>query len=49
MLRYGGLRLYRRARPLFVGLILGEFASVGIWLAIDALMGLHGHDFFPAP
>jgi len=49
MLRYGGLRLYRRARPFFVGLILGEFASVAIWLTIDSLMGLHGHDFFPAP
>jgi hypothetical protein len=34
LLRYGGLRLYRRNIPLFLGLILGEFiADSGVSIA----------------
>jgi hypothetical protein len=47
ILRYGGLRLYRKVRPFFIGLILGEFASVALWLGVDAYAGKQGHDFFP--
>ncbi|HIE52967.1 MAG TPA: hypothetical protein EYP85_14545 [Armatimonadetes bacterium] len=31
IIRYGGLRLYRRAVPFFLGLILGDFVSGAIW------------------
>ena len=31
LLRYGGLRAYRRALPLFLGLVLGEFIVGSDW------------------
>jgi hypothetical protein len=31
LLRYGGLRLYRQALPLFMGLVLGEYVGGGLW------------------
>lgn len=31
ILRYGGMRLYSRARPLFLGMVLGEFTMAVIW------------------
>ena len=45
--RYGGLRLYRRLRPFFIGLIIGEFVAVVFWLAADGIIGVKGHDLFP--
>jgi hypothetical protein len=38
ILRYGGIKLYRTARPLFLGMILGEFASALFWTAANALL-----------
>lgn len=49
VLRYGGLRPYRTLRPAFLGMIIGEFASVAIWLAVDAALGMKGRDLFPGP
>jgi hypothetical protein len=31
VLRYGGMRLYRRSLPFFLGLILGDFLNGGFW------------------
>jgi hypothetical protein len=31
LLRYGGLRRYRQALPLFLGLILGDFVTGPAW------------------
>jgi len=31
ILRYGGAVLFRKLKPFFYGLILGEFASAGLW------------------
>lgn len=31
VLHFGGLRLYRRGLPLFLGLIIGEYVAGGIW------------------
>ncbi|UCH34106.1 MAG: hypothetical protein JSV65_16385 [Armatimonadota bacterium] len=39
VLRYGGLRLYRRALPLFLGLVLGDYVMGAIW----ALIGVFRH------
>ncbi|MDO8587040.1 MAG: hypothetical protein Q7T82_08370 [Armatimonadota bacterium] len=39
LLRYGGIRAFRMFRPLFLGLIFGEFASAILWAAITALAG----------
>jgi hypothetical protein len=38
ILRYGGIKLFRAARPLFLGMILGEFASALFWTAANALL-----------
>ncbi|MFO8079293.1 MAG: DUF6785 family protein [Armatimonadota bacterium] len=37
IVRYGGMRLYQRLRPLFFGLILGEFSQAVIWATISAI------------
>ena len=41
LLRYGGLRAYRRALPLFLGLILGEFSAGFLRTLIDLAFGLY--------
>jgi hypothetical protein len=40
LLRYGGMRLYKQAIPLFTGLALGHFATAGIfWGLVGAFSG----------
>jgi len=46
ILHFGGTRMFRRARPVFLGLVLGEFLAAGLWLAIDSITGVQGHRFF---
>jgi hypothetical protein len=46
--RFGGLRLYRQARTFFLGLILGDFLMMGVWLLIDAVLGVRGFFIFGA-
>lgn len=48
IIKYGGERLFRTLRPLFLGLILGEFITDGIWLLIDLLTGSTGHVLYNA-
>lgn len=48
VLRYFGHKTYRFLRPFFLGLILGEFLTAGLWLIVDAIMGVQGHSIFPA-
>lgn len=48
VLRYSSLRLYRRLRPFFVGLVVGEFLGVALWLVVDACTGTTGHALFPS-
>ncbi len=43
LLRYGGHTAFRRARPLFLGLILGAMLAAGVWLLIDGFTGLRDH------
>ncbi|MCC6483418.1 MAG: hypothetical protein IT209_01120 [Armatimonadetes bacterium] len=38
ILRYGGMKLYLKARPVFLGLIMGEFLSAILWTAISAIL-----------
>jgi hypothetical protein len=45
VLKVGGISLYRRTRPLFLGMILGSFATAGVWLVIDGLTGQPGSVF----
>ena len=37
LIRFGGLILYSRAKPIFVGLVVGHFAGAGVSFVIDAL------------
>lgn len=46
ILRYGGMKGFVRARPLFLGLVLGEFAMAGLWLAINAMTGVKDFRIF---
>ena len=45
LLRFGGARLYRAARPVFVGLIVGETAAGGFWLVVAIVLHATGHEF----
>ena len=42
ILRYGGTRAYTRARPFFLGLVLGEYTAAFLWLLIDGMAGVRG-------
>jgi len=44
--RYGGPRLLGAVRPFFLGLILGQFAVIAFWLAIDVITGAQGHGLY---
>jgi hypothetical protein len=45
ILRLGGASLYRNAMPAFLGLILGEIAAAGFWLAFNLARLSLGFDF----
>jgi len=46
VLKYGGPRLYRRTRPFFLGLILGQYTTAGVWLVIDFFTGMTDNAIF---
>jgi len=46
VVRYGGLKLFQKLRPLFLGLILGQFTCNGTWILIDAIAGGRGNRIF---
>ena len=46
VLRYGGVLLYRRTRPFFLGLILGHYAAGGLWCVIDGFTGMTANHLF---
>lgn len=35
MMKYGGMRLYVRSRPFFLGMVLGEFSMAVIWALVS--------------
>ncbi len=37
LIRFGGLMLYNRAKPFFIGLVVGHFTGAGISFVIDAI------------
>ena len=39
LVRYGGAKITQRARPFFLGLIVGDLLSGGLWALIDSLAG----------
>ncbi len=46
--RYGGVKIYRKARPIFLGLIFGEFVMAVFWTVISAIFHTRA-PFFPWP
>jgi hypothetical protein len=46
ILKYGGPALFQRARPFFLGLILGQFAVAGLWLIIDYFTGMTDNNIY---
>jgi hypothetical protein len=47
IIRYGGARLYSRAKNMFMGLVVGEVMAVLFWSAIAAILALSGRDYVP--
>jgi len=47
VIRFSGAIAYHRFKSAALGLILGEFICVGIWLVVDAITGTTLHRVFP--
>ena len=46
VLHYGGAHIYRRFIPAALGLILGELVTGGLWVGVDLITGMRGHEIF---
>jgi hypothetical protein len=47
VLRYGGVPVYERSRPFFLGLILGDFFNIALWIVVEGLTGVKDHFLYP--
>ena len=47
ILKSGGIGYYRRFRPLFMGLIIGEFGIVGAWMVLGMFTGVNYQHALP--
>ncbi len=43
VLKYGGVSLYMKTRPFFMGLTLGQFVTAGVWYVVDFVTGTSGN------
>jgi hypothetical protein len=46
VLHHGGVKFYRSVKPFFLGLILGQYMSGGLWIVIDGFTGMRGNYLF---
>jgi hypothetical protein len=46
VLRFGGIKLYRKIFPFFLGLILGEYLVGGGWVVIGVLFNMEVYSFY---
>lgn len=46
VLHYGGVVLYRKTRPFFLGLILGHYVAGGLWIVLDGFTGMTANHLF---
>ncbi|MCM8818495.1 MAG: hypothetical protein NC915_03330 [Candidatus Omnitrophica bacterium] len=46
VLRYGGAKIYEKLKPLFIGLIIGQFVISGLFLIVDFLTNKTGNTIF---
>jgi len=45
IMKYGGIRVYQKAKEFFLGLVLGAFTTAGIWILIGFFTGQKGFVF----
>ena len=45
VMKFGGASLYRKTRPFFVGIIVGEAVCLGMWSIVDYFTGKVGNVF----
>jgi hypothetical protein len=45
LVRYGGSRLYRSAKPFFIGLIVGEVFAAAFWCIVPTLYVVCGKPY----
>ncbi len=48
VLKYGGMRLHRKATTFFFGVILGEYCTGGFWSLMSVLLQQRTYDFYHA-
>lgn len=46
ILRFGGINLYRRGFPFFLGLLLGEYLVGGAWVVIGVIYNIEVYSFY---
>ena len=46
LLKVGGIRLYRKALPFFLGLLLGEYIVGGAWVIVRVFSGIQVYSFY---
>jgi len=45
-LKYGGPKLYLKLRPLFLGLVLGQYTGAAFWTIVDVITGMRENSTF---
>ena len=45
LILFGGARLYRRLRPVFIGLIIGEVMAAIVWFSVSGILALYGQPY----
>jgi hypothetical protein len=43
ILKFGGIKIYQKLMPTFIGLILGETVTIGAWIVVDLILGTRGN------
>lgn len=46
VLQFGGVRLYRKAFPFFLGLLLGDYLVGGTWVVIGVIFNIEVYSFY---
>ncbi|OIO03766.1 hypothetical protein AUJ67_00310 [Candidatus Desantisbacteria bacterium CG1_02_49_89] len=46
IMKLGGLKIYKKLLPAFLGLVLGEFTTAAVWVIVDMCTGIKGHRIF---
>ena len=47
IVKFGGSELFKAARPVFIGLIIGETSAASFWLVVSLVMNAMGYEYFP--